>query len=51
MKVIVLWGGDMGSRAVEDLVISTGVERVTIADANAGAADKLAASLRGKGGG
>jgi lysine 6-dehydrogenase len=50
MKVVVLGGaGDMGSRAVEDLALSPNVEKVTIADANAGAAAKLAASLRGRG--
>ena len=50
MNVIVLGGaGDMGSRAVEDLAISPGVERVTIADRNVAAAEKLAVALRGRG--
>ncbi len=50
MKVIVMGGaGDMGSRAVEDLALSPGVEAVTIADRNAAAAEKLAAALRGRG--
>ncbi|MBI2893859.1 MAG: saccharopine dehydrogenase NADP-binding domain-containing protein [Deltaproteobacteria bacterium] len=46
MNVIVLGGaGDMGSRAVEDLAATEGVERVTIADRNVAAAERLAASL------
>jgi len=50
MKIIVLGGaGDMGSRAVEDLVISSGVDLVTIADRNLAAAEKLATSLKGRG--
>jgi saccharopine dehydrogenase-like NADP-dependent oxidoreductase len=49
-EIIVLGGaGDMGSRAVEDLVISSGVDLVTIADRNLAAAEKLATSLRGRG--
>jgi saccharopine dehydrogenase-like NADP-dependent oxidoreductase len=39
----------MGSRAVEDLALSPGVEAVTIADRNVTAAEKLAAALRGRG--
>jgi saccharopine dehydrogenase-like NADP-dependent oxidoreductase len=47
MKAIVLGGaGDMGSRAVEDLARSPGVELVTIADRNVSAAEELAAALR-----
>ncbi len=50
MKFIVLGGaGDMGSRAVEDLVNSEGVTRVTIADRNVDAARQLADRLQGKG--
>ena len=50
MKIIVLGGaGDVGSRTVEDLVLSPDVEMVTIADRNATAAEKLAATLRGRG--
>jgi saccharopine dehydrogenase-like NADP-dependent oxidoreductase len=50
MKIIVLGGaGDMGSRAVEDLAASTGVEIVTIADRNVAAAQKLASRLQGRG--
>jgi len=50
MEIIVLGGaGDMGSRAVEDLAISEGVERVTIADRNVAAARALAARLAGQG--
>jgi saccharopine dehydrogenase-like NADP-dependent oxidoreductase len=50
MKIIVLGGaGDVGSRTVEDLVLSPDVEMVTIADRNAAAADKLVATLRGRG--
>ncbi|KPK47950.1 MAG: hypothetical protein AMJ77_01360 [Dehalococcoidia bacterium SM23_28_2] len=50
MKIIVFGGaGDVGSRAVEDLVMASGVEQVTIADHNVAAADKLAAGLRGQG--
>lgn len=50
MKVLVLGGaGDMGSRAVEDLVASPGVTRVTIADRNARAAEKVAAGVSGRG--
>jgi lysine 6-dehydrogenase len=48
MRVIVLGGaGDMGSRAVEDLAASEGVERVTIADRNATAATEIATRLDG----
>ena len=39
----------MGSRAIEDLVSASGVDQVTIADRNVAAADKLAATLRGRG--
>ena len=46
MRVIVLGGaGDMGSRAVEDLAASEGVERVTIADRALGRAKALAGRL------
>ncbi|MCL0097750.1 saccharopine dehydrogenase NADP-binding domain-containing protein [Dehalococcoidia bacterium] len=46
MKVIVLGGaGDMGSEAVKDLVRFPEVERITIADLNTTAAEKLASSL------
>ncbi|HIQ02421.1 MAG TPA: saccharopine dehydrogenase [Anaerolineales bacterium] len=49
MKVIVLGGaGDMGSRAVEDLAMSEGVRRVTIADRNVAAAREIAAKLSGQ---
>ncbi len=44
MEVIVLGSaGDMGSRAVEDLAMSEGVHRVTIADPNVSAARQIAA--------
>ncbi len=44
MRVVVLGGaGDMGSEAVRDLVKFTDVEKITIADLNIEAADKLAA--------
>jgi saccharopine dehydrogenase-like NADP-dependent oxidoreductase len=50
MEIIVLGGaGDMGSRAVEDLVRSAGVRRVTIADRNVAVARALAARLAGQG--
>jgi lysine 6-dehydrogenase len=50
MRIIVFGGaGDMGSKAVDDLVGSSGVDQVTIADRDAAAADKLAANLRGQG--
>jgi len=50
MKFIVLGGaGDMGSRAVEDLVASEGVTHVTIADRNVKAAREIAGKLEGKG--
>ncbi len=50
MKVIVLGGaGDMGSRAVEDLVKSDGVTQVTIADRNIERAGQIAEELKGKG--
>jgi saccharopine dehydrogenase-like NADP-dependent oxidoreductase len=50
MKIIVLGGaGEMGSRAVEDLVTSDGVAQVTIADRNTAAADALARRLAGSG--
>lgn len=46
MKVIVLGGaGDMGSEAVRNLVRFPEVERITIADLNTTAAEKLASSL------
>jgi len=48
MKVVVLGGaGDMGSRAVEDLAISDGVERVTICDRDVTSAGRLAERLSG----
>jgi lysine 6-dehydrogenase len=47
MKIMVFGGaGDMGSRTVEDLAGSSGVDQVTIADRDVAAADKLAAKLR-----
>jgi lysine 6-dehydrogenase len=50
MKVIVLGGaGDMGSRAVEDLVTTEGVERVTVADRNVSAARQVVARMDGRG--
>ena len=50
MEVVVLGGaGDMGSRAVEDLAATEGVERVTIADRNVEAARRIAARLSGQG--
>jgi lysine 6-dehydrogenase len=50
MEVIVLGGaGDMGSRAVEDLAISEGVRRVTIADRNVSAAREIAARMADQG--
>jgi saccharopine dehydrogenase-like NADP-dependent oxidoreductase len=50
MKIIVLGGaGDMGSRAVEDLVTTQGVERVTIADRNVSAAHQVVARVGGQG--
>ncbi len=43
MRIVVLGGaGDVGSQAVEDLVTSDGVELVTVADRNLGAARALA---------
>jgi saccharopine dehydrogenase-like NADP-dependent oxidoreductase len=46
MKVIVLGGaGDMGSEAVRELVQFPEIERITIADLNTAAAEKLASSL------
>lgn len=46
MKVVVLGGaGDMGSETVRDLVKYSDATKVTIADRNTGAAEKLAASL------
>jgi saccharopine dehydrogenase-like NADP-dependent oxidoreductase len=46
MKVIVLGGaGDMGSEAVKDLARFPEVERITIADLNTAAGEKLASSL------
>lgn len=46
MQIIVLGGaGDMASRAVEDLAVAPGVERVTVADRNAAAAREVAARL------
>lgn len=48
MKIIVMGGaGDVGSRCVEDLASTPGVERVTIADANAEVADRVAQSCAG----
>jgi hypothetical protein len=50
MRIIVFGGaGDVGSRTAEDLVSASGVDQVTIADRNVAAADKLAATLRGRG--
>lgn len=50
MRIIVFGGaGDMGSRAVEDLVGASGIDQVTIADRNLPAAEKLVAALRGRG--
>jgi lysine 6-dehydrogenase len=50
MRIVVFGGaGDVGSRTVEDLAASEGVERVTIADRNAAAARRLAARLGGCG--
>jgi lysine 6-dehydrogenase len=50
MRIIVFGGaGDVGSRTAEDLVSASGVDQVTIADRNLAAADKLAATLRGRG--
>ncbi len=49
MEIIVLGGaGDMGSRAVEELARSHGVNRVTIADRNAAAAREIAIRLAGQ---
>ncbi|MEW5784352.1 MAG: saccharopine dehydrogenase NADP-binding domain-containing protein [Bacillota bacterium] len=49
MKIVVLGGaGDMGSEAVRDLIQSTDVEQVTIADRNVKAAEKLAVELGGE---
>ena len=49
MKVIVLGGaGDVGSKAVEDLAISEGVEMVTIADKNTKQAKKIADGCHGQ---
>ncbi|MBA7620712.1 Lysine 6-dehydrogenase [subsurface metagenome] len=49
MKIIVLGGaGDMGSRAVEELVEAEGVEQVTIADRNLEVARQLASRLHGE---
>ncbi|GFP27853.1 saccharopine dehydrogenase family protein [Candidatus Hakubella thermalkaliphila] len=46
MKVVVLGGaGDMGSEAVKELVKFPEVERITIADLNTAAAEKLVSSL------
>lgn len=48
MRIIVLGGaGDMGSRTVEDLAGSNGIEQVTIADYNIAAAEALRARLSG----
>lgn len=50
MEIIVLGGaGDMGSRAVEDLAATEGVNRVTIADRNVAAARAIAERLTGRG--
>jgi len=47
MRIVVLGGaGDVGSQAVEDLVVSDGVELVTIADRDQQAARALASRLR-----
>ncbi len=49
LKVIVLGGaGDMGSRAVEDLVRTSGVASVTIADRDRRGAERLADALQGQ---
>jgi lysine 6-dehydrogenase len=49
VEIIVLGGaGDMGSRAVEDLAATEGVQRVTIADRNVEAARRIAAELEGQ---
>ncbi|MGB2799283.1 MAG: saccharopine dehydrogenase NADP-binding domain-containing protein, partial [Dehalococcoidia bacterium] len=49
MKIIVLGGaGDMGSRAVEELAKTEGVEQVTIADRNLEAARKISSRLQGE---
>ncbi|MDI6875109.1 saccharopine dehydrogenase family protein [Candidatus Solincola sp.] len=46
MKVLVMGGaGNMGSRAVEDLANTPGVERVTIGDANLAKAREIAGKL------
>jgi lysine 6-dehydrogenase len=46
MKIIVVGGaGDMGSRTVEDLATSDGVQRVTIADRNLATARNIATRL------
>lgn len=48
MKIIVLGGaGDVGSRAVEDLVQAEGVQEVAIADRNVEAARRIAGRLGG----
>ena len=48
MKLIILGGaGDVGSRTVEDLATTRGVERVTICDRNVRAAEAIASRLRG----
>ncbi len=50
MKIIVFGGaGDMGSRAVEDLALSEGVEKVTIADRAVLTARRIADKLAGRG--
>ncbi|MBN1944297.1 MAG: saccharopine dehydrogenase NADP-binding domain-containing protein [Bradymonadales bacterium] len=50
MKFIVLGGaGEMGSRAVEDLVCAPVASRVTIADRNGEQAGRIAADLAGQG--
>lgn len=49
MDIVVLGGaGDMGSEAVRDLVKSPEVKKITIADLNMEAAEKLASSLGNK---
>ncbi len=49
MEIMVLGGaGDMGSRAVEDLALSEGVRRVTIADRNVAVARQIAERLAGR---
>jgi len=50
MRIVVLGGaGDMGSRAIEDLVEAEDVEHVTVADRDVDRATALAERLAGKG--